>query len=115
MTRLDAGIGIDEEEDFAAGDACAGIAHGGNLPAIHRTIRAPNCCAITAVASVEPSSTTISSYISLAAWRRVGWHAEFPAVRVLRYARDDERQFRCFDACPASGGGIFLASQIVKA
>ena len=36
MTRLDACIGIDEEKDFAPGDACAGIAHGCNLPAIHR-------------------------------------------------------------------------------
>ena len=36
MTRLDARICIDEEEDFAAGDACAGIARGCNLPAIDR-------------------------------------------------------------------------------
>ena len=36
MNRLDPRIRIDKEEDFAAGDVCAGVTHSRNLPPIHR-------------------------------------------------------------------------------
>jgi hypothetical protein len=113
MTRLDACICIDEKEDFAAGDACAGIAHGCNLPAIHRDDTGAKLLRDYGrrIGRTVVYHNQLVRFLSSVGGALNGTQS-FRQFVFLVMCGDDERQFRRPDA--ARAGGATRSDQMPK-